>query len=353
MGQRKLCINQEIIKDNKDFMLQISAKNSKESKMLSKFKMDFTFNEGNFSNKNNEIFFTLSSNHIDNNFRNVYKSEEKSLKSNYDEITISKDLIYDIESDSILIKLFDEDYSEIAEICLKIRDFKNVFNYQMSFSDKLHKKPLGKINLSYKEIDHKTFVDYLYSGMEINLSIGIDFTASNGSPKEVGSLHTFLNKEPNDYERAISSCGNILAYYDTDKIYPVFGFGAQFMGSNIVNHCFNITLTNDPNIFGIDNVINTYKENVMKLNFSGPTYFSPLIKNVVEMIKAKKSMNPSDYSYNILLILSDGQINDMTQTIDILVEASKLPLSVIIIGIGKADFSNMVTLGIFFNLFYF
>ena len=61
-------------------------------------------------------------------------------------------------------------------------------------------------------------------------------------------------------------------------------------------------------------------------------------------------MNPQSVGYNILLILSDGQINDMGQTVDVLVEAAKLPLSVIIVGIGKADFTNMNVLG---NCFFF
>lgn len=50
-------------------------------------------------------------------------------------------------------------------------------------------------------------------------------------------------------------------------------------------------------------------------------------------------------TYYILMILSDGQINDMGQTCDALVEAAFLPLSVIIIGIGSADFTNMHILG--------
>ena len=41
------------------------------------------------------------------------------------------------------------------------------------------------------------------------------------------------------------------------------------------------------------------------------------------------------------MILTDGIIEDMDDTINSLVEASYLPISVIIIGIGNADFSNM------------
>ena len=41
------------------------------------------------------------------------------------------------------------------------------------------------------------------------------------------------------------------------------------------------------------------------------------------------------------MILTDGIINDMNECIDLLVKGEKLPLSVIIIGIGKSDFSQM------------
>ena len=44
------------------------------------------------------------------------------------------------------------------------------------------------------------------------------------------------------------------------------------------------------------------------------------------------------------MILTDGMINDMDKTCDIIWEAAYYPLSIIIIGIGNADFKNMETL---------
>ena len=41
------------------------------------------------------------------------------------------------------------------------------------------------------------------------------------------------------------------------------------------------------------------------------------------------------------MILTDGVIDDLQDTIDALVEASFEPLNVIIIGIGDADFKKM------------
>jgi hypothetical protein len=48
--------------------------------------------------------------------------------------------------------------------------------------------------------------------------------------------------------------------------------------------------------------------------------------------------------YHILLIITDGAIHDMQQTKDLVVECSLYPLSIIIIGVGGADFSNMIEL---------
>jgi ligand-binding SRPBCC domain-containing protein len=49
-------------------------------------------------------------------------------------------------------------------------------------------------------------------------------------------------------------------------------------------------------------------------------------------------------SYNILLIITDGVISDMPKTIDEIVRGSDLPLSIVIVGVGDADFDSMETL---------
>ena len=42
--------------------------------------------------------------------------------------------------------------------------------------------------------------------------------------------------------------------------------------------------------------------------------------------------------------LQDGVISDMQRTVDRIVGASRLPLSIVIVGVGAADFTNMVSL---------
>ena len=58
--------------------------------------------------------------------------------------------------------------------------------------------------------NHPTFISYLRSGMNINLMIGIDFPGSNGHYKDQPSYH-YLEGGMNNYEKAIHSCGDIVA----------------------------------------------------------------------------------------------------------------------------------------------
>ena len=188
-----------------------------------------------------------------------------------------------------------------------------------------------------------TFIDYINAGVKIALSIGIDFTGSNGHPLDDGTLHSIKDGKPNDYEKAIISCGNIVAPYDYDQLFQVYGFGAIIKSSisDKASMCFAINLKDNPDIYTIDNVIKTYHEIIKKdkLTFAGPTEFTPIIKKVISRMITKNILE-----YHILMILTDGVIDDLQDTIDILVEASSLPLSVIIIGIGNEDFSKMEVL---------
>ena len=188
-----------------------------------------------------------------------------------------------------------------------------------------------------------TFIDYINAGVKIALSIGIDFTGSNGHPLDDGTLHSIKDGKPNDYEKAIISCGNIVAPYDYDQLFQVYGFGAIIKSSisDKASMCFAINLKDNPDIYTIDNVIKTYHDIIKKdkLTFAGPTEFTPIIKKGISRMITKNILE-----YHILMILTDGVIDDLQDTIDILVEASSLPLSVIIIGIGNEDFSKMEVL---------
>ena len=68
---------------------------------------------------------------------------------------------------------------------------------------------------------------------------------------------------------------------------------------------------------------------------SGPTVLLSVLKAAAS--RAKKSHNDSQkLNYNILLILTDGVVNDLQSTKELVLKYHHLPLSVIVVGIGRA-----------------
>ncbi len=45
--------------------------------------------------------------------------------------------------------------------------------------------------------------------------------------------------------------------------------------------------------------------------------------------------------YHIFLIITDGEIHDMPETKNLIVQAAKLPMSIIIVGVGNEEFLKM------------
>jgi hypothetical protein len=187
-----------------------------------------------------------------------------------------------------------------------------------------------------------TLLDFVRGGCQLNLVVAIDCTASNGAPSDPASLHYRGRRavgQLNEYERAILSVGTILQDYDADQRFPVFGFGGQVGGRT--EHCFPLTF--DPNnveVEGVAGIMQAYNLMLDVVSLSGPTNFAPVIRATSKLARCSQQQQ----AYTTLLIITDGAITDLDATVDAIVEGSALPLSIIIVGVGNADFSSMVEL---------
>ncbi|XP_042175082.1 copine-4 isoform X1 [Oncorhynchus tshawytscha] len=233
-----------------------------------------------------------------------------------------------------------------------------------------------------KIIKMHSFLDYIMGGCQIQFTVAIDFTASNGDPHNSCSLHYIHPYQPNEYLKALVAVGEICQDYDSDKMFPAFGFGAQIPPDFKVSHDFAVNFneenpecavslqfvqnqlqenveqpkvtcikshrqawmkplssrtTGDQRIQG---VVEAYQTCLPKLQLYGPTNIAPIIQKVAS--SASQEMHTKEaMQYFILLILTDGVITDMADTREAIVQASHLPMSIIIVGVGSADFSDM------------
>ncbi|KAF5917830.1 hypothetical protein HPG69_009983 [Diceros bicornis minor] len=221
--------------------------------------------------------------------------------------------------------------------------------------------------------------------------VGVDFTGSNGDPSSPNSLHYLSPTGVNEYLTALWSVGSVVQDYDSDKLFPAFGFGAQVPPDWQVSHEFALNFNpNNPYCTGIQGIVDAYRQALPQVRLYGPTNFAPIINHVARfaaqaahqrtasvrvvggggggMVLVKGSLEghvtrdflsvwecvaevlrgfASVYEwvcpqqYFVLLLLTDGAVTDVEATCEAVVRASHLPMSVIIVGVGGADFEAM------------
>ncbi|CAF2347310.1 unnamed protein product [Brassica napus] len=179
-----------------------------------------------------------------------------------------------------------------------------------------------------------------------NLIVGIDFTKSNewtgARSFNRKSLH-FIGNSPNPYEQAITIIGRTLAAFDEDNLIPCYGFG------DASTHDQDVFSFNPDDRFcnGFEEVLGRYKEIVPQLKLAGPTSFAPIIDMAMTIVEQ------SGGQYHVLVIIADGQVTRSVdtengqlspqeqKTVDAIVQASKLPLSIVLVGVGDGPWDMM------------
>ncbi|GJV30434.1 E3 ubiquitin protein ligase RGLG2-like protein [Tanacetum coccineum] len=179
-----------------------------------------------------------------------------------------------------------------------------------------------------------------------NLIVGIDFTKSNewtGSRSfNRRSLH-HIGDGLNPYEQAITIIGKTLAAFDEDNLIPCYGFGdASTHDQDVFSFYPEERFCN-----GFEDVLSRYKEIVPHLKLAGPTSFAPVIEQAMTIVEQ------SGGQYHVLLIIADGQVTRSVdtdpghlspqeqRTVNAIVEASKLPLSIVLVGVGDGPWDMM------------
>ncbi|MGH0141788.1 UNVERIFIED_CONTAM: hypothetical protein FKN15_074613 [Acipenser sinensis] len=207
---------------------------------------------------------------------------------------------YDNDGSHDLIGIFETNLSKLQEASRTTPAEFECINMKKK-QKKKHYKNSGVVSVkSCQVVKEYTFLDYIMGGCQINFTVGIDFTGSNGDPRSPESLHYISPQGFNEYLMAIWSVGLVIQDYD--------------------------------------------RVCLPQVKLYGPTNFSPIINHVAKFASEAAQQNSAAKAatqYFVLLIITDGVITDLDETRNAIVNASRLPMSVIIVGVGGADFSAM------------
>lgn len=211
--------------------------------------------------------------------------------------------------------------------------------HQLNKKSSSSNKKRGRLEIRSVRLSQElSFVDFIRGGTELHFAVAIDFTASNGAPNDPRSLHFVAGQKPNAYEIALRSVGEIISHYDPKGMYASFGFGAIVGSDKVASHQFALNGNPaHPYCNGVTDLLNCYRSTLNRVVLYGPTNFAPVIEATAEIARR----NQDGLNYFILLIITDGIICDMHQTKREVLKASQLPLSIIIVGVGSADFAAM------------
>uniref|UniRef100_A0A674CS27 Copine Va n=1 Tax=Salmo trutta TaxID=8032 RepID=A0A674CS27_SALTR len=204
---------------------------------------------------------------------------------------------------------------------------------------------IGEFTTSFRDLSRgqSQFNVYEVSGEEgrVGGRALTQFVSQRRNPSQSTSLHYMNPYQMNAYAMALKAVGEIIQDYDSDKMFPALGFGAKLPPDGQVSHEFPLNGNiENPYCNGMEGILEAYHQSLKTVQLYGPTNFAPVVNHVAKYAAAVQDGS----QYFVLLIITDGVISDMAQTKEAIVNAAKLPMSIIIVGVGQAEFDAMVEL---------
>ncbi|KAF8376068.1 cpna-3, partial [Pristionchus pacificus] len=192
-----------------------------------------------------------------------------------------------------------------------------------------------KLLLELKSVERDSgpsFFDVMRSGCDLRPSIGIDFTASNGSPLDPKALHFIHPHAGNPYQDSIIANFSPIHLHMRDQRVSLLGFGAKVGPKLEMNNCFQLDPSSEY-VLGLRGVIETYRRASLSLQPFGPTQYADVIYHTSQFAKASVRLNMN--AFYLQVIFTDGCSNLSPRVVDALVDASFFPMAVLFVLIGS------------------
>ena len=188
-------------------------------------------------------------------------------------------------------------------------------------------------------------------GLEFELYLAIDFTYSNDKSDDtkVRGLHdTFKvdSCEITEYSRCLEPVCKLLSDAGGVKKLNCWGFGGFLRGYPYASQDTLFNLSGNPALETADTYekvlewYNGIKEVVKK---QSSTNFAPIIDKLLRAHQEKIKKPGEKNLYSILVIMTDGQVGDyeLKETTESIFKCLNYRVSIIIMGIGQGEFTNM------------
>uniref|UniRef100_A0A915MF63 Copine C-terminal domain-containing protein n=1 Tax=Meloidogyne javanica TaxID=6303 RepID=A0A915MF63_MELJA len=186
-----------------------------------------------------------------------------------------------------------------------------------------------------------SFLEYIFAGSFLNLAFAVDFSRSDSAVDE-NNLRRYVS----DVELSISAFGEPLREFQSSNSYAAFGLGAKIPPQFRESQEFCLNLETDPYCRGLSSVFSAFKTsfvNVQPLNMAHLShviyYVAKLAQNSLSRASPALSSGMetiTDYNapnYFVLVIITRGVFDDLKETVQAIIFASRSPISIIFVEI--------------------
>ncbi|ELR61831.1 Copine-3 [Bos mutus] len=341
-GKGSITISAEEIKDNRIVLFEMEARKLDNKDLFGKSDPYLEFHK---QTSDGNWLMVHRTEVVKNNLNPVWRPFKISLNSlcygDMDKTIKVECYDYDNDGSHDLIGTFQTTMTKLKEASRSSPVEFECINEKKRQKKKSYKNS-GVISVKHCESQHikliTSFLNQCISSLAIDILIFSSVQSLNFSNilnvLKVSSYCLIMSKETND----------LLLFSNfpfSDKMFPAFGFGAQVPPQWQVSHEFPINFNpSNPYCNGVQGIVEAYRACLPQIKLYGPTNFSPIINHVARFAAAATQQRTAS-QYFVLLIITDGVITDLNETRQAIVNAAKLPMSIIIVGVGGADFGAM------------
>ncbi|KAK6751146.1 hypothetical protein RB195_002862 [Necator americanus] len=187
-----------------------------------------------------------------------------------------------------------------------------------------------------------SLMDYMTFGTILNFAFAVDFSDPDGQQDHESQLNFIEN-----VEFAIRSLGETFADYNRTNTYAAYGFGARIPPQYRESHEFCLNLETDPTCTGVEGVVSAFRNTFMQTQPCPSARFAHVIYHLAKNAQITSTRSDSNRpQYNILNIITRGAVDDIKETVQAAIFASKTPISIVFTGIGDRHLSEIERLGV-------
>ncbi|OMJ89865.1 hypothetical protein SteCoe_7849 [Stentor coeruleus] len=182
-------------------------------------------------------------------------------------------------------------------------------------------------------------LSYLRNGLQFNFTFAIDFSSRTENLHDINT--------PFSYISALGKLSSAFEPFENDNIFFLYGFGVKHENQDITKHCFALNGNdNSAHTLGSRGLIVDY----VNSKISRKSSKEACLHEVIEKTMRNSNCGNGELKYNILIILTNGEIQNINLTKNAIVDATMLPMSIVIFGMGNSRFSDMKNLTEWQNL---